>query len=224
MKKITIISSLIISLIYISCKYDQLVPYQAPTESDTCSSDSVYYAQTIGPLMNSSCGTSGCHDAATSASGVRLSDHFSTIQNVEIGNPESSDLYKSIKNNKMPPSKNNSLTTAQKELIYKWIKQGAKNNSCSDASDCNAFNMSYQNDIKPIIDIYCKGCHNSSNQQGGVDISTWSSLQPYITSGTFITSIEQNGSISPMPKGGAKLSQCKIDKINAWIIEGALNN
>jgi hypothetical protein len=34
----------------------------------------------------------------------------------------------------------------------------------------------------------------------------------------------QNGTISAMPKGGGKLSDCDINKIRSWLNKGMLNN
>jgi hypothetical protein len=49
-------------------------------------------------------------------------------------------------------------------------------------------------------------------------------VKPYITNGKLINSILQNGQASAMPKNGAKLDACTINKIIVWINKGALNN
>ncbi|MBK8722432.1 MAG: hypothetical protein IPL95_09235, partial [Saprospiraceae bacterium] len=99
MKKLLIFFGLATTLIYVSCKYESLVPYQPPVETTTCSPDTVYFSQSIAPLLNSSCGTSGCHDANSHKDGVVMTDHFSIIQEVKIGNPSNSKLYKVLNEN-----------------------------------------------------------------------------------------------------------------------------
>jgi len=226
MKKLFLIFGLGISLSYIACKYDALVPYQPPTESTNCSSDTVYFAQSVGPLLNSSCGTSGCHDANSHKDGVVMTDHYSIIQEVKIGNPSNSKLYKVLIENgedRMPPAPASPFTTAQKELIYKWIQQGAKNNSCEDAANCVTTNMSYKTNIVPIIDTNCKGCHNPNNTSGGIDLSTYTQMKKYADNGVLVGVITHDPNYIAMPVG-SKLSQCNIDKIKSWITDGALNN
>jgi len=36
--------------------------------------------------------------------------------------------------------------------------------------------------------------------------------------------IEHTGGVSPMPQGAAKLPDCTINKLNAWISQGLKNN
>ena len=226
MKKLLIFFGLATNLIYVSCKYESLVPYQPPIETTTCSPDTVYFSQSIAPLLNSSCGTSGCHDANSHKDGVVMTDHFSIIQEVKIGNPSNSKLYKVLNENgedRMPPAPSAPFTTAQKELIYKWIQQGAKNNSCEDVANCISTNMSFKTNISPIIDTNCKGCHNANNPSGGIDLSTFDNVKKYADSGVLVGVITQAPNYIAMPVG-SKLSQCNIDKIKSWIADGSKNN
>ncbi len=227
MKLIVKIALVVFSVSYIACMYDPIVPFQEPTVSDTCSPDSVYYANTIAPLLNSSCATSGCHDSKTRRSGVDISDHFNTIQEVNLSDPSRSKLYRVLSESgeeRMPPAPSSQFTAAQKALILQWIQQGAKNNACEDLANCVTTNVSYATVVQPILESACYGCHNASNKQGGIDLSSYAKLQPYIVEGSFLGSIQQTGSYSPMPKGIGKLSQCSIDKIASWITDGAKNN
>ena len=226
MKKLLIFFGLATTLIYVSCKYESLVPYQPPIETTMCSPDTVYFSQSIAPLLNSSCGTSGCHDANSHKDGVVMTDHFSIIQEVKIGNPSNSKLYKVLNENgedRMPPAPSAPFTTAQKELIYKWIQQGAKNNSCEDVANCISTNMSFKTNISPIIDTNCKGCHNANNPSGGIDLSTFDNVKKYADSGVLVGVITHAPNYIAMPVG-SKLSQCNIDKIKSWIADGTKNN
>ena len=227
MKVIAKIFVALVCLIYVACTYDPIVPFQEPTVSDTCLSDTVYYANTIAPLLNSSCAKSGCHDSKTKESGVDISDHFNTIQEVKLNDPAKSELYKVLNSSgesRMPPSPASPFTAAQKELVLKWIQQGAKNNACEDLANCVSTNVSYKTVVLPIVESACYGCHNASNKSGGIDLSSWDKLQPYVKEGSFLGSIQRTGTYSPMPKGLGKLSQCSIEKIASWIADGAKSN
>ncbi len=228
MKILSNLSFILLVSLFISCKYESIVPAQPLVETSNCSSDSVYYVQQIAPLLNSACATAGCHDAITHKEDVQMTDHFSVIQEVKIGNPEGSKLYQSITDNdpkdRMPQAPASPLSTAQIDLIYLWIKQGAKNNSCEDKSNCDTSNVTFKAVIEPMVSTNCKGCHNPNNLSGGIDLSTWAKLQPTVKSGAFLGSILHYSNYSAMPKGGTMLSTCNVNKIKSWISKGALNN
>ena len=63
-------------LVFLACKKDQ-VPV-------TACADNVSFSAEIAPLINQNCSTSGCHDAATAASGYDLSNHLSIKANADI--------------------------------------------------------------------------------------------------------------------------------------------
>ena len=89
---------------------------------------------------------------------------------------------------------------------------------------CEFGEISYQNDLVTIIDLYCNdGCHNAVDRQGNVVLETYNNVQPYLDDGSFIGSIKYESPFAPMPPG-SKLSQCDIDKIDSWIANGAPNN
>ena len=58
----------------------------------SCSPDTVYFHQTILPLITSNCAMSGCHDAISKKDGVILTDYTNTMREVKIASPTSSDL------------------------------------------------------------------------------------------------------------------------------------
>jgi mono/diheme cytochrome c family protein len=62
-----------------SCNKDK-VGEPVPNEC----ADTVSFAATIEPLIQQSCATSGCHNAATSASGYNLEGHANISTNAQI--------------------------------------------------------------------------------------------------------------------------------------------
>ncbi len=92
-------------------------------------------------------------------------------------------------------------------------------------NDCNTLEMSLATDIIPILDNYsCNSCHSSTSNAGGVDLEGYTNLKIWIDNERLLGSIKQDGSASPMPKAAAKMAQCDIDKVEAWITQGAKNN
>ncbi len=87
-------------------------------------------------------------------------------------------------------------------------------------------NVSYIEDVTPILNANCVNCHNPDNSRGDVVLSSYSS--------TINTVVPGSGDISelyrviahisnPMPPS-YKLSNNEIETIKVWIDEGASNN
>jgi len=60
-----------------------------------CSPDTVYFKNKVLPLLQSNCAITGCHDAATRAEGIQLTDYTTIVKTggVVAGSPNSSKLY-----------------------------------------------------------------------------------------------------------------------------------
>jgi ribosomal protein S16 len=123
----------------------------------------------------------------------------------------------------MPLKPNPPLTTAQKELIKKWINEGAKETkNCATTCDANVF--SYSAAVKPILEANCVGCHNGPAAPLGIVLNTYTGVKAAATTGRLLGAIKHQTGFSPMPKGSSKLSDCKISQIEKWIQAGAPNN
>lgn len=189
-------------------------PILTPAGINTCNPDTVYFASQILPLLVSTCAMSGCHDEKSRKDGVVMTDYVNSMKTVKAGDPKNSELYKSLidkdPEDRMPMAPIPPFNQTQIELVSKWITQGAKNNACTNtiASNCVISNMSFSKDVLPIFISNCNGCH----------------LQTYISNGSLMNSILQNGKAAPMPKNAYKLNSCSIATIQAWINKGALNN
>ena len=220
------ISILFTSIFTMSCMHD--VPIVVD-ESTICSTDTVYFVQSVLPLLNTSCGFSGCHDNASHQEGVRMDTYSNILKTVRPGKPTSSELYKVLidsGDDAMPPYPYDKFSQSQVDVIYKWIAQGAKNNSCNeDEVNCNILNVSYVNDIKPIMATYCNACHGGSANQGNITgVDSYIGLKTLANNGSLEASVNGSVGFVRMPYGSASLSDCKISKIAAWVADGAPNN
>ncbi len=91
-------------------------------------------------------------------------------------------------------------------------------------TECITEQMSYQDDILPIISENCYQCHSAAQNFGNVTIEGFDAFTVYVDNGSIIGSITHAPGFSPMPKNRAKLIDCEIEKVMAWIEQGALNN
>ena len=93
---------ILVGFLMVMCKHEIPFPENnggagnPPIISNTGNSDSVYFANTILPLLSSGCAMSGCHDAVTHEEGLVLNNYAGILSIVRIGNARESKLYKVI--------------------------------------------------------------------------------------------------------------------------------
>lgn len=89
---------------------------------------------------------------------------------------------------------------------------------------CVTTDMSYLNDVVPILDAQCNSCHSTANAFGGVILDNYARVKQHVDNSTLLGVIRHEAGFSPMPKGAPKLLDCDIAKIEAWVNAGALDN
>ena len=114
------------------------------------------------------------------------------------------------------------LTAGQLAKLVKWINQGALNNQCTGGCDTTLF--AYAAAVMPLMNNYCKGCHNPLSLGGNIDLSTYATVKTQALNGKLMGSIQHSAGFSAMPKGGSKFLDCQITQVQKWITAGALNN
>ena len=198
--------------------------------TDPCDPDSVYFSQQVLPILTSNCAKSGCHDAATAEEGIVL-DNYTNTRNtgkIKINDPTDSKLYKVLIDNdpddRMPPPPAAPLSQDQRQLILKWIQQGALNLSCT--PDCDTALVTFGGSIQPLISQKCQGCHSGASPQGGLSLSNYTEIKATVNNGKLWGAITHSSGFSPMPYplGNPKMSACDIRKVQKWIDAGAPNN
>lgn len=236
----SLFAAVILSALFPSCKHDPLFnggtdPQDTTTTPiDTgvntgipCSPDTVYFQNQVLPLLISQCAKSGCHDAASHEEGVVLTNYQQVMSTgkVKAFKPNDSELFEVIMDSdpddRMPEAPNAPLTTDQKNLIKKWIEQGAQNNVCNENyGNCDTDNVTYTNFVSGLLANKCVGCHGGVNPQGGLKLSTYAEVKAAAQNGTLYGAAARLPGYSAMPKGGAALSPCFVNKIKAWIDAG----
>ncbi len=213
----------------VACTHPPLEPNtDTPSISANCHPDTVYFQNQILPILTSNCAMSGCHNAIDKKEGVDLSTYSAVIKTAEVKpfNANKSELYEVLLETDpdkiMPRPPAAPLNATQIELIRTWINQGAKNNACL---SCDTLTLaSFTNHIQPILQSACLGCHTTTAPSGSVALETYAEIKTQITNGKLIGSVKHLTGFSPMPRGGAKLSDCDIAKLEKWIAQGAPNN
>ncbi len=205
-------------------------PVDTPSQPlDPCDPDSVYFTNTILPLLNSSCAIPGCHDAGTAEEGVILSSYSQIINTGEIepGNPSDSEVFKVITEDDpdkiMPPPGSGvpPLTPDQIMDIFTWIQQGALNNGCD---GCDTTAVAFSSSVFPLIQTNCTGCHSGPSPQGGLSLTNYAQISASANSGILMNSLNGTGGTVPMPFNQPTLSDCAKRTVQIWIEDGTPNN
>lgn len=230
MKKI--IATLIVLMVAVySCKHEPaLTPVRKdPTPPDTIPtwSSAICFNKDVLPIFTNYCANPGCHDKAIGEKDYVFDNYDDIIKkDITPGNAANSKIYKVIittdPNDIMPPPGRTPLTQAQKDIIKKWIDEGAKNTTCT--TTCNAGLFTYSGFIQPLLQKNCVGCHSGTNPAGYLNFTVFSIVQTLALNGKLYGSISQMPGYIPMPQSGAKLSDCQITQVKKWVDAGAPQN
>src|SRR5690349_10675218 len=123
----------VIAMLVITCKHE-ILPKDGnnnnngngngnnpPGNTNTCSADTVYFGNTILPLISSGCAMSGCHDAVTHKEGLVLNSYAGIMKIVSPGNASGSKLYQVIittnQGDIMPPPPHQPFSASAKASI-----------------------------------------------------------------------------------------------------------
>lgn len=105
----------------------------------------------------------------------------------------------------------------------------SKENIIPDTSgnDCDTAGITYTGYVKSVMDASCatSGCHDASSKADGVDLSSYAGTKNTATtlksgSSLLLGVINHQSGFTAMPQGAAKLSDCTINKITAWVNAG----
>ncbi|MCF8230704.1 MAG: hypothetical protein K9J27_00840 [Bacteroidales bacterium] len=192
-----------------------------------CSDDTVYFKNDVLPVLQSSCGTMGCHSQESATEGVVLTNYRDIIEtgDVEPGRPDNSEIYEQIteedEDDRMPPPPNDRLSQDKINMIRTWIAQGAKNNECMETS-CDTTDVTYTDQVATLISNNCLGCHDEATANGGVVLENYDQVAVLANNGTLQGVMNDQQGYPQMPPENP-LSNCNTTIIDKWIENGTPN-
>jgi len=90
--------------------------------------------------------------------------------------------------------------------------------------ECDTVNVSYSQDVWPIISSNCTSCHSGGAPSGNVYLDNYDNIVIAADNGSLLGAIKHESGYSPMPKGGGMLSDCNIALIEKWVEDGTPDN
>ena len=99
----------------------------------------------------------------------------------------------------------------------------------NEPTDCDpdTTHVTYAKDIAPLLTTDCgtnSSCHRQNNSDSEISLVNYNDVTAVALTGQLLSSVTHDGNAEPMPSGGQKLSDCKINKIRAWINQGLKEN
>lgn len=237
MKKLMLIFGAVLlgAMLTSSCKHNSLIDLTIHSISENCDPDTVYFQNDIYPMIVSNCAKSGCHNGSGGEEEAHDLSDYNAIMNsgyVKAFNANGSKIIDAVTSgggeDKMPPSPNDPLSSSQIAMLKTWIDQGARNNECS--GGCDTTSVSYSGTIAPLMDNYCTGCHGSTGNTTGIDLTSYSDhgsfsgVATVAANGRLYGSVTHQSGYVGMPEGADMLPDCKIDEIRIWIENGFPND
>ncbi len=195
------------------------------TGTTTLLDTTVCFQRDVLPIFLSNCATSGCHDTFSHSDGYILSDYANIVKKgIVVGSPSRSTLYTIMLSSSreiMPPRPQSPLSSAQTDIISRWIAQGARNTDCSTAP-CDTVAISFTKHILPILDRSCVSCHSGPSANAGIILTNYPAVVQWARSGALLGVITKSIGYSPMPPNST-LDACSLAQIRAWINQGMPN-
>jgi len=90
--------------------------------------------------------------------------------------------------------------------------------------ECDTTNVTYSNSVWPVINSNCTGCHGGNAPAGNIRLENYNDISSAANNGSLLGTIRHENGWSPMPKGGGKLNNCDITKIETWVNQGTPDN
>lgn len=91
-------------------------------------------------------------------------------------------------------------------------------------SDCDTSQVSYSGYVEPLFRNHCYRCHSNANLIAPFSLEGYDNVKMRVSTGQLYGALNHLQGYQPMPRGGPRLPDCDLAKINNWILDGAFNN
>lgn len=118
------------------------------------------------------------------------------------------------------------LTMFAIALIAGCAKTSEDKLAAGSSTACDTTSVSYSAAITPILQANCYSCHGSSSNggSGGIILEGYNNLLKWAQNGYLVGNVTHAPGYVAMPYGKDKLPDCEVNKIVAWVNQGARNN
>lgn len=107
----------------------------------------------------------------------------------------------------------------------------SSSSSSGSQSGTGSTDVSYTNDVAPILDSRCASCHGGQRTESGFNLTNYASLMKGGRRGAAIVPDNSSGSLlvklissGQMPQRGPAVTPAQLQTISNWIDQGAKDN
>lgn len=191
------------------------------------------YASHVQPLIEKRCAP--CHGDPPIGGSVTITNEAGAIEHAERIHARAVIL------GDMPPG--SPLSTTEKRILDTWIRavistpemnEGGSAGTMGGEAGMNVDDapINWDDDIGPLFELTCAGCHSAAAPQSGLDLTTYEGITAGGDQGGLIdtTDVTQsllidylrgsNGRLQMPP--GSPLSEAEITQVEVWLVEGAI--
>ena len=90
---------------------------------------------------------------------------------------------------------------------------------------CDTSAVSFSRSVAPLLSLQCSGCHSNGSAAAfgdGIRLQDHADVKANLN--RVLGAVSWQNGFSPMPKNGARLSDCQIRILQIWSLNGAKND
>ncbi len=102
-------------------------------------------------------------------------------------------------------------------ILFSGCENNVEENSEDNPVDCTEVETYYTENVAPILESNCTGCHSGPTPKAGLSLDSYSNVRAAIKTGDVLDRVTRvQGSPGFMPNGGTKLSDTNLEILQTF--------
>jgi len=102
-------------------------------------------------------------------------------------------------------------------ILFSGCENNVEENSEDNPVDCTEVETYYTENVAPILESNCTGCHSGPTPTAGLSLDSYSNVRAAIKTGDVLDRVNRNsGDGGFMPNGGTKLSDANLEILQTF--------
>ena len=102
-------------------------------------------------------------------------------------------------------------------ILFSGCENNVEENSEDNPADCTEVETYYTENVAPILESNCTGCHSGPTPTAGLSLDSYSNVRAAIKTGDVLDRVNRNsGDGGFMPNGGTKLSDTNLEILQTF--------
>jgi len=102
-------------------------------------------------------------------------------------------------------------------ILFSGCENNVEENSEDNPVDCTEVETYYTENVAPILESNCTGCHSGPTPTAGLSLDSYSNVRAAIKTGDVLDRVNRkSGDGGFMPNGGTKLSDANLEILQTF--------